>query len=258
MQKQPDTYLRNFFSMNAGDIDSPFFSHLPRWQLTSRLRGFLSDEVRSSTAEFSPYSQLANSLPPSYSSWSHSCQAEYLETKYLLPGYILSSQGDRMAMAHGVEARYPFLDHRVVEFATKLPARLKLRVLNEKYLLKRAAKGLIPDSILARSKQPYRAPGAKCFFDSPVPGYVSELLSQEAIKRNGIFDTAAVSHLVRKFKAGHALGVKDDMALTGILSTQLLVQQFIGSREPRNHGSIRTIHGPEAVGVSAASNGSGM
>ena len=58
-----------------------------------------------------------------------------------------SSQGDRMAMAHSVEGRYPFLDHRVVRFAPALPPRLKMKVLNAKYLLKRSAAGLVPERI---------------------------------------------------------------------------------------------------------------
>jgi asparagine synthetase B (glutamine-hydrolysing) len=56
-----------------------------------------------------------------------------------LPSYLLSSQCDRMAMAHSVEGRYPFLNYRVVEFGAKLPLRLKMKVLNQKYLLKRAS-----------------------------------------------------------------------------------------------------------------------
>jgi asparagine synthase (glutamine-hydrolysing) len=58
-----------------------------------------------------------------------------------LSNYLLSSQGDRMAMANSVEGRYPFLDHRVIEFASRLPAKLKLNGLNEKYILKKAARG---------------------------------------------------------------------------------------------------------------------
>jgi asparagine synthase (glutamine-hydrolysing) len=153
-------------------------------------------------------------------------QAEYLESKYFLPNYLLSSQGDRMAMAHSVEGRYPFLDYRVAEFAAQLPARLKIKVLNEKYLLKRACRGLIPDSIIRRRKQPYRAPDAKCFFEATAPSFVKEMLSASAIEQNGIFDSRAVDTLVGKFAAGKASSVRDDMALVGVLSTQLLAAQF--------------------------------
>ena len=67
------------------------------------------------------YVELREALPAGYSGWDGLCQAQYLEAAYLLPGYILSSQGDRVSMAHAVEGRFPFLDHRVVEFAWRLP-----------------------------------------------------------------------------------------------------------------------------------------
>ncbi|MBV8357367.1 MAG: asparagine synthase (glutamine-hydrolyzing) [Deltaproteobacteria bacterium] len=227
LRKQSDTYLASFFQINAENLESPFFSHLPRWTLTSRLKMFFSEETLLLAKTHDPYAELSALLPAAYSTWPAGCQAEYLEAKFLLPGYILSSQGERMAMAHSVEDRYPFLDHRVVEFATQLPARLKLKVLNEKYLLKRAAIGLVPDSILYRPKQAYRAPDGRSFFDGRPFDYVEELLSPARLKRDGIFKPGTVTKLVEKFKAGRALGVKDDMALVGILSTQLLVYQFI-------------------------------
>ena len=89
--------------------------------------------------------------------WSPFCQAQYLESTIFLPGYLLSSQGDRMAMAHSVEGRFPFLDHRVAEFAARIPPRLKMKGLCEKYLLKRASRDYVPDSVVQRTKQPYRA-----------------------------------------------------------------------------------------------------
>ena len=151
---------------------------------------------------------------------------------YLLPGYILSSQGDRMAMAHAVEGRYPFLDFRVVEFAAKLPPRLKMKVLDQKYLLKQVARGLIPESIRMRHKQPYRAPDGKSFF-CPAGKYAEDILSAERIKREGIFNSQAVAALVTKFKSGRPTSTKDDMALVGILSTEILMERFMDHREPR-------------------------
>jgi asparagine synthase (glutamine-hydrolysing) len=225
-QRQSAGTLRHFFRVTPEDLASPLFSHLPRWELTSRLKLLFSADFQAQIGKYDALSELEETLPSEFRSWSHLSQGQYLETKYFLPGYLLSSQGDRMAMAHSVEGRYPFLDYRVVEFAAKLPAELKMKVLNEKYLLKRASQGLVPDSILRRVKQPYRAPDARCFFDAAAPDYVKELLSPSAIERNGIFDAKAVSILVNKFTVGRASSVKDDMALIGVLSTQLLASQF--------------------------------
>jgi asparagine synthase (glutamine-hydrolysing) len=230
IQRQSPEYLQHFFRVTAEDLASPFFSHLPRWELTAKLKQFLSPEVREANANCDGVREMENLLPPAYRSWSYFRQAEYLEAKYLLSGYILSSQGDRMAMAHSVEGRYPFLDYRMVEFAAKLPAKLKMKVLDQKHLLKQAFSGSIPDSIARRPKQPYRAPDGKCFFGTSAADYAEELLSPEAIRQNGIFNAQAVTGLVQKFKNGRASSVKDNMAMVGVLSTQLLVHQFINQR----------------------------
>jgi asparagine synthase (glutamine-hydrolysing) len=132
-----------------------------------------------------------------------------------------------MAMAHSVEGRYPFLDYRVVEFGAKLPTRLKMKVLNQKYLLKKACEGLVPESILRRPKQPYRAPEGKCFFDENAPDYVKELLSPDAVEKAGVFDKRAVSILTSKFAGGKVGSLKDNMGVVAVLSTQLLASQFV-------------------------------
>jgi asparagine synthase (glutamine-hydrolysing) len=160
---------------------------------------------------------------------------------YLLPGYILSSQGDRMAMAHSVEGRFPFLDHRVVEFAAKIPPCLKMKVLNEKYILKQAVGDLVPASIKNRPKQPYRAPDIKSFIGGGPNAvrheYVERLLSADRIQKDGIFNPGTIQKLLEKARKGRAIGIKDNMAFVGILSTQLIVDQFINkSRGGRQHG----------------------
>lgn len=237
LQTQSDEYLKNFFRVREQDLHNPFFSHLPRWELTSMLKRFFSADVRAQLSSFDSYAELRAALPDPFADWPHFCQAEYLETAYLLPGYILSSQGDRMAMAHSVEGRYPFLDHRVVKFASRLSPTLKMKVLSEKFLLKRSARGKIPPEIICRSKQPYRAPDGKSFFQPEALPYVEDLLSPETIRADGIFDPQSVSALVKKFKAGRAIGVKDNMALVGILSTQLVMEQFVRHFQPGAHCS---------------------
>jgi asparagine synthase (glutamine-hydrolysing) len=231
IQRQSPTYLHHFFRTSGTDLGSALFSHLPRWDLTAKIKLFYSMDVRSTMRHYVAKNELEAELPPEYSSWPYFNQAEYLEAKYLLPGYILSSQGDRMAMAHSVEARHPFLDHRVVEFAAKLPRSLKMKVLKEKYLLKRAFSKCIPPSIERRPKQPYRAPEGKCFLEGSFISYAQELLSTKAVEEGGLFDSGAVTGLVEKFKTGRAAGVKDNMALIGILSTQLVVDQFTKQRK---------------------------
>ncbi|MEX0703624.1 MAG: asparagine synthase (glutamine-hydrolyzing) [Planctomycetales bacterium] len=235
IQSQPEAYLRAFFRVRPEDAASPFFSHLPRWELTSFVKQFLSDDVQGAIAGHDAAGEIESQLPAAYGDWPAFCRSQYLETKYLLPGYILSSQGDRMAMAHSVEGRFPFLDVRVAEFAAKLPPRLKMKGLDEKHLLKRIAREFVPESVLARPKQPYRAPDARSFFGTPEAplsfDYVDELLSPERIRDAGLFQPPAVSRLVRKAREGKASSARDNMALVGILSTQLLVDRFVERKD---------------------------
>ncbi len=242
LKTQSDAYLQAFFHVKAEDMSDPFFSHLPRWDLTSRTKMFFSEDVKSRLEACDAYAEMKRLLPVGYAEWDGFSQAQYLEAAHLLPGYILSSQGDRVAMAHAVEGRFPFLDYRVVEFASRIPPRLKMKVLNEKYILKHAAGKLIPASIKKRSKQPYRAPEAQSFIGgerSVRNAYAEELLSKDRIQKDGIFNSGAVGKLVEKIQRGQAIGIKDNMALVGILSTQLVVDQFI------NNFSRRSVDGSD-------------
>jgi asparagine synthase (glutamine-hydrolysing) len=130
-------------------------------------------------------------------------------------------------MANSVEGRFPFLDYRMVEFCNRLPSHLKLRVLKEKWLLRQFAKKLLPPEIWQRRKRPYRAPIHRSFFAADAPDYVSELLSEEALKESQLFNTRAVSRLVNKAQQGGKLSEVEDMAIAGLLSTQLVHQQFV-------------------------------
>jgi asparagine synthase (glutamine-hydrolysing) len=231
LRQQPDDYLRAFFHVRERDLGSPFFSHLPRWELTRKIRLFYSPDASDALAGYDTYRAIEAQLPEAYASWDPFCRAQYLETRYLLPGYLLSSQGDRMAMAHGVEGRFPFLDHRVVQFAARLPPRLKMKVLDEKYLLKVAGAELVPRFLRSRPKQPYRAPEARSFYDARAgkarAEYVDALLSPRALGAFGIWNPAPVQQLVHKAKTGKVIGVRDGMALVSILSTQLLLAQLL-------------------------------
>ncbi|MBC8876203.1 MAG: asparagine synthase (glutamine-hydrolyzing) [Planctomycetes bacterium] len=253
LQAQSLAYRKAFFHVRPDDLANPFFSHLPRWELTSWLKRFFSDDLKSQLTDHDPYAELLARLPDEYADWHPFCQAQYLETTTLLPGYILSSQGDRVAMAGSVEGRFPFLDHRLAEMAARMPVRWKMKGLNEKYILKRAAGHMIPHSIVARKKQPYRAPDAKSFFangsGTPQHEYVDSLLHSERIREDGIFDPKAVERLVAKARKGRVIGIKDNMTLVGILSTQLVVDQFIREFDACHDRSAASLADQSQYGV---------
>ncbi len=233
IQRQSLEYLKHFFHVTPQELSDPFFSHLPRWELTAKSKQFFSASTRAELATIDALSSLLRDLPSGFPTWPPFTKAEFLEARYLLPGYILSAQGDRVAMAHAIEGRYPFLDHRVASFAARLPARLKMKVLDQKYLLKQAVKGLIPESIRTRAKQPYRAPDAISFLGGN-DEFIGDLLSSGRIIRDGVFDDRATAALVKKFRSGMETSVKDNMALTGILSTTVLLDRFMHGRGIRN------------------------
>jgi len=236
LQRQSLEYLKLFFHVSDADLKHPFFSHLPRWELTAKCKLFFSEAVRAELASRRTVDELIAEMPRPYASYRPFSKAEFLEAQHLLPGYILSSQGDRMAMAHAVEGRYPFLDHRVVEFAARLPTQLKMKVLDQKHLLKQAVKGLIPESIRTRHKQPYRAPDGKSFF-ARKDGYIGDVLSSSRLRQDGIFDPKATEALVQKFRSGRETSLKDNMALIGILSTTLLLDR-LSTRRGASSGRV--------------------
>jgi asparagine synthase (glutamine-hydrolysing) len=240
------SFLEAFFRKGLTETDRPEYSHIIRWANGAPLRRFFSPAVREALGDYDPVAEVSDKLGnhPSFRHWTPLAQAQYIEVTIFMSEYLLSSQGDRMLSAHSVEGRFPFLDHRVIEFAGQIPPRLKISGLNEKCVLKRAMRGRLPDSVVSRAKRPYRAPIHRSFFgdpsqhdDSPstaAPEYVQELLSPEAVKAAGYFEPQAVSRLVKKARSAPSLSERDNMALAGILSTQILHHQFIDCfpREP--------------------------
>ena len=216
--------LAAFFGEGLGDTGSPWYSHAVRWRNNQRNWRFLRDEPADAAPHFD---RLAAALPREFRDWEPLARAQHLETTIFMSQYLLSSQGDRMGMAHSIEGRFPFLDVRMTEFCNRLAPRHKLRVLREKHLLKAAAQPWLPDLIRSRPKRPYRAPVHRSFFHAGAPEYVRELLGARALEASGLFRPAAVARLSAKIEAGARIGETDDMALAGILSTQLLHRLFV-------------------------------
>jgi asparagine synthase (glutamine-hydrolysing) len=232
LQAQSPAYLNAFFGAGLDRIEDPLFSHLPRFAAAARAKRFYAPGLRAGLRDHDALEELRVSLPTDFMRWDPLHRGQYLETAHLLPGYILSAQGDRVAMANGVEGRFPFLDHRVVEFAARIPPRLKLKGLREKHILRQSMRGRLPETIGARAKQPYRAPDAASFFGPGAPGWVQDALSHAEVHRAGWFDPDAVALLARKCGAQGAGGFRDNQALVGILSAQLWHREF-GERVAR-------------------------
>ena len=223
-------FLEGFFKKDLLATDSPVYSHLLRWHNTSHLKSFMADGFRPPGDSMGGFiDRYVATLPENFMSWNPLSRAQYTEISIFLSNYLLSSQGDRMAMANSIEGRFPYLDYRVIEFACRVPKRLRIRGLDEKFLLKQAARQMIPDEVVDRSKQPYRAPISRCFFGDHKLDYVDELMSERQIQEKGYFDPKKVSRLIAKCRSrkGSLLSERENMAIVAILSTQLLDQQFI-------------------------------
>lgn len=225
--KQHLPFLSAFFREGLADVDSPYYSHAIRWKNTARTRRFFSDELTEAVRRELDGGAHSPQLPGDFLRWGPIERSQFLESEIFLSQYLLSSQGDRPAMAHSVEGRYPFLDFRVVEFCSRLPTEIKLRGLKEKFLLKQLGREMLPPEIWSRRKRPYRAPIHRCFFNDATPDYVRDLLSPEKISQAGLFRPATVNRLVQRIGSGLPLGETDDMALAGILSSQLVYLHFV-------------------------------
>ena len=216
-------FAQTFFGQGMQHLHRPVFAHVPRWTTSQRALGLLSPEMRAEVGAFDPLDAFEATLPAEIARWSPLARDQYVEAKSLLSGYLLSSQGDRVAMANSIEGRVPYLDHRVIEFANRLPPSYKIRGMTEKWLLRRALRDLLPDDILQRTKQPYRAPdSASFFFDGQPLDYVADLMSEASLREAGYFDAAAVGRLFDKCRAGRATGFADNQAFVGVLSTMLI------------------------------------
>jgi asparagine synthase (glutamine-hydrolysing) len=222
-----------FWKKGLEHSGQPGFSHEPRWATTATLKKFFSRDV-AQEIKTAPPPDVLRSLPQAFGRWDAVAQAQYLEIVTLLSSYIISSQGDRMLMAHSVEGRFPFLDVEVMDFCNSLPMDYKLSVLDEKHILKRLAAGTIPDPIINRKKQPYRAPDAISFVAADAPAYVGEMFSAEALSEAGIFNPGPTGGLYQKCltrgresKGTEVFSNTDNMGFIGILSTQLLYHHFM-------------------------------
>jgi asparagine synthase (glutamine-hydrolysing) len=177
----------------------PLFSHRLRIQNGRLLPKFLSDRALESIKQTpAPENRVLDMLPDAFHRFTPCQKAQYLEMKTYLPGYLLSSQGDRMLMAHSVEGRFPFLDHRLIEFFAELPQGMKIRDGVEKFLLKKTFEPLLPASITQRRKYPYRSPEARPLLACH---NLAPLISESELKNHDVFRPEVVLRLANKLRS---------------------------------------------------------
>ncbi len=121
----------------------------------------------------------------------------YIDCKLRLGDHLLIEHGDHMFFSHSVEGRHPFLDPEVVRFITTIPDRYKLNGANEKYILKKAGEGIVPEPILKRRKFPFQAPGMSAMVKKSAPGMA--FLDESLIKKYGVFDPAFIEQMKRDY-----------------------------------------------------------
>jgi len=222
--------LAGVFEQFAQERTAGLFSHEVRFQ-TSRfglrlLRGEYGDGLAA-------LQQLLASRADEVAGHTPLQRAQWLEFTTLLGGYLLSSQGDRMSFAHGVETRMPFLDPQVVRWAWSMPTAWKLSPHGqEKRILKEAFAGMLPTAILERAKQPYRAPDAAPFLGAEAPDYLELLLSARELQRLELIDDTVAIPFVQKLRrtAPERISQRENQAFLFLLSLALLQYQLVEGR----------------------------
>jgi len=236
-QGRNSSMLKMFFGHRLNDTDSPVYSHLVRWNNSKHIKEHFRKDFLNGSPD--PVDAYTSTLPEGFGDLDLLSRAQWLESSLFMSGYLLSSQGDRMGMAHSVEGRYPFLDHRVIEFCAKLPWNHKIRGLNEKFLMKKLMDGRLPDRVVHRPKQAYRAPVASSLTSAKAPEYLREVLSPEMLNKFGIFNTGSVEKLLGKMHEGKPVTENENMAVAGILSTQILLDMFASGNNPYRETEMR-------------------
>ena len=231
-----DSYRRSL------DFSGPLDTHRTRFASCAHQKKFYSRDLRARLNGYDALEDLEVSLRDDLEKVNYLQSAQLIEQATLLTGYLLCSQGDRMSMAHSVEARFPYLDHELVASLFALPDDFKLFGLNDKWALRKSFAGRLPDSVVNRLKHPYQAPDVKGFLyeDGTEVEYLGELLGPRRLEETGFFDSKVVDRFLHKLRtvSVERFSTQDNMALVQLLSTQLLSARFEGGlgggpREPR-------------------------
>jgi len=165
-------------------------------------------------------------------------KAQYVWIKTMLEGQILTWGGDRVDMANSMEARPPFLDHHLARFATQVPPQLRIKGATEKYVLREAMKGLLPETLYKRQKFAFMAPPAHTDQKKwrAMLGLMDEYANQEKVEAAGLLDYQAIETLLNNHEnpaMDSETKVQLDAMINHILGVQLLHHHFVAQDVPK-------------------------
>lgn len=214
----------------------------PSWiqpwiQTLGLARPLLSDDILESIDGYDPIEAIAGSLDSDMIRGRHPLDiAQYTWSKTMLECQILNWGGDRVDMANAMESRPAFLDHHVAQLATEIPPTQRIRGNIEKFVLREAMVGILPDALYKRQKFAFMAPpghtgdGKKMAVDA----LIGEYLNHDAIARAGIFDTARMERFIEEYRndTDAVSLVRKDALLNHLIGLQILHKQFIENNEP--------------------------
>ncbi|MDQ3652206.1 MAG: asparagine synthase (glutamine-hydrolyzing) [Acidobacteriota bacterium] len=190
--------LSRTFLCLAPDIESIYFDnfavfprHMQRAMLTSEVKERAGDSL-------DPYARVRRYIADT-DARSLLNQLLYADMKTYLHELLMKQ--DQMSMAASIESRVPFLDHKLVEFTSRLPERMKLRGWTTKYVLRQSMKGVLPEAILNRPKMGFPVP-VGAWFRGEFRSVIDEYVLGERTAARGLFDQAFVRRIVAEHQAG--------------------------------------------------------
>ena len=189
---------------------------------------FFSSAVKDAVLPLSPYEDLG--LTEKLQRWHPFHRQMYLGARIMLPGHLLSSKGDRVAMHSSVEARYAFLDEELLEYTSRLHPRWKLRgLLKDKFIERKVAERWLPSDIAHRRKHMFRAPMDSWIEPGSSDPWIDQVLSPESLAKTGYFDADAVIQARQRLgKMRKSLArTSTEMGLTAVVATQLWHHLYI-------------------------------
>ncbi len=196
--------------------------------LGNRIHGVLSAGYKQNFTATDCYADLMQQVPSEQLQGRHPVNnALYLWTKLTLANYILKTLGDGMEMAHSVEGRLPFLDHRLFETVRKMPLAMKIRNMREKHVLRQAVRPYITDTVYNREKHPFMAPPVSLYADAALGTFIQDSIRSKSFGAVPFFDRRKIIALLDGLPMQDAkTRTATEPVLMTVLTTHLLQQKF--------------------------------